>query len=445
MFFYLSFIRPPPTKAPVNNTLLITPQIANDLRTESCTTDHELFYDWVRVEDGADIQTRAAVHARRASAKKPTMTKLTTWKAANAYKEVPVPLPPSVREGQMYKLVLAAVPIGPVGPNASAPANTLPPSTGRILLDDERLGRWHPLSVSSMPVLFTYQSRGAPKQEEIERTYEFRITGADAEASASANLTLEEISTQLKGLQLEVPKDCAPGKSRDVRLVIREQTSFDLDKKIWDSGIGMSAWLVQWLNRRFPAPRAAQKGNVAVGEAATRLKDILNSPDAINVLELGAGVGIVALVLAALRSRLANADDKILTTDLESALPLLNHTIEFNASAISPRISVKTGVLDWDESLAEQLPEQESFDLVVMADVAYNHDSFSSLVKILSGLQTMDPAKRPCFVLGYKERDAAERTLWELTEAVGIKFVQIGSVPGHAAGDAPVEIWVAQS
>lgn len=76
-----------------------------------------------------------------------------------------------------------------------------------------------------------------------------------------------------------------------------------------------------------------------------------------------------------------------------------------------------------------------------MADVAYNTDSFSALVKVLSGLQSLDASKRPSFLLGYKERDEAERTLWALTEAVGIKFVRIGSVPGHVSGDSPVEIW----
>lgn len=34
MFYYLSFLRPPPVSSPVNEQLVLTPQVANDLRTE---------------------------------------------------------------------------------------------------------------------------------------------------------------------------------------------------------------------------------------------------------------------------------------------------------------------------------------------------------------------------------------------------------------------------
>jgi hypothetical protein len=45
--------------------------------------------------------------------------------------------------------------------------------------------------------------------------------------------------------------------------------------------------------------------------------------------------------------------------------------------------------------------------------------------------------------MGYKEREEAERTLWDMAEAVGIKFVQVGSVPGYVPGEeAPIEIWI---
>lgn len=230
MFFYLSFLRPPPTKAPLASPLLITPQISNDLRTESCDANHDLYYDWIRVDDGSDLARQAVVHtARRAAMKKPTMTKLMTFKNENAYKEVPVPPPANVREGQQWRLILAAG----EGPAPSGAARTaLPPSSGRILLDDERIGSWSPFAVASMPVTFTYWARGAPKQEEIERTYEFKFAdlAATASTSAGSNLNLEAISNKLKGLRVDEHKADAPGKSEAVRLIIREQTSFDLDK-----------------------------------------------------------------------------------------------------------------------------------------------------------------------------------------------------------------------
>lgn len=74
-----------------------------------------------------------------------------------------------------------------------------------------------------------------------------------------------------------------------------------------------------------------------------------------------------------------------------------------------------------------------------MADVTYNTASFPSLVRTLSELVRLG-TKSPVVLLGYKERDAAERTLWDLMKEAGIKFQRIGQRLG--AGGAPVEIWL---
>ena len=77
-----------------------------------------------------------------------------------------------------------------------------------------------------------------------------------------------------------------------------------------------------------------------------------------------------------------------------------------------------------------------------MADVTYNTASFPALVQTLAGLRALNPEKIPCFLLGYKERDEAERTLWVMAEEIGIKFDQVGMVPGHDSIEAPIEVWV---
>ena len=48
--------------------------------------------------------------------------------------------------------------------------------------------------------------------------------------------------------------------------------------------------------------------------------------------------------------------------------------------------------------------------------------------------------KPPTVLLGYKERDSAERTLWDMAREIGIEFMQVDSVPG--TGDVPIEIWI---
>jgi protein N-lysine methyltransferase METTL21D len=158
MYFYISFLRPPPTAAsPSARTIAITPQVANDLRTELFPGAVDLYYVWA--------PTSPALRATRPA-------KLTTWTAASAYKELAVGLPPGVRDGQAWTLVLSTALVGP-----------------RIALSDAGST---PFAVLSMPIDFTARASAAPaKQERIRRVLSL---GAD------------------------------------VDIAITEQTSFDLDK-----------------------------------------------------------------------------------------------------------------------------------------------------------------------------------------------------------------------
>jgi hypothetical protein len=74
-----------------------------------------------------------------------------------------------------------------------------------------------------------------------------------------------------------------------------------------------------------------------------------------------------------------------------------------------------------------------------MADVTYNTASFPSLVRTLAQLIQLG-TNPPLVLMGYKERDAAERTLWDLVAEIGLEFEQISEHTG--AGGAPVEIWL---
>ncbi|KAJ7760518.1 putative methyltransferase-domain-containing protein [Mycena metata] len=334
MFYYLSFLRPPP--ASCSNTLSITPQIANDLRTELSEGIQDIYYSWLSMATGEETKP----------------TKLTTWRGqSSAYKEIPVPLPRSSVHGA-WRLVLRSSPLA-----------------NKVHLNADAKGTL-PFSVMSMPILLGKAQSSKVKaklQDQIERVYSF---------------------------------------GDDQRVVMTEQTSFDLDKKIWDSGIGLSAWLVS-----HPPP-------------------FLSSSEPLRILELGAGIGLVSIVLGALRPA-----DRIIATDVASAMPLLQHNITANTS------SVEAAVLDWDdEEFPECVRECGAFDIIIMADVTYNTASFPSLVRTLKNLVELSP-KRPRVVLGYKERDAGERALWGMAEAAGIVFKSVGQVAG--SGGALVEIWEA--
>ncbi|KAH9893559.1 putative methyltransferase-domain-containing protein [Cubamyces lactineus] len=375
MFFYISFLRPPATQSYPSGSISITPQVANDLRTELFDGAQEIYYSW------------SPVNPNRAEPY-PAITvpqKLTVWRQSSAYKEIPVPLPQGLREGQSYRLVLTAH--GQGRPHI-------------INLAASDLGI-RPFPVLSMPILFSSRGR-AGKQEQIERLYRIPL-----QAGANGFLT------------------------------VREQTSFDLDKTIWDSGIGLSSWLVQL---------AQEPDQMTSNHAQASLaREALFSTNSRTIIELGAGTGIVSLTIGALRSTAPDARKGcIITTDLESAMPLLEHNISANGSLFnSPAMRPRPLVLDWDD---ETLPQDvvavdEGFDAIVMADVTYNTASFPSLVRTLSALISLSPPyKSPVIVLGYKERDAAERTLWSMLEDVGVKLEKIGQREG--AGGQAVEVWI---
>ncbi|KAJ7281570.1 putative methyltransferase-domain-containing protein [Mycena rebaudengoi] len=328
MFFYISFLRPPPTSC--SNALSITPQIANDLRTEMFEGVQDIYYSWLSMATNSETKP----------------VKLTTWRGqASAYKEIPVPLPRSGANGA-WRLVLSSS----------------PSSSSGVRLDGDGAA---PFGVISMPILLGKPQNNKVKaklQDQIERVYLFG--------------------------------------ERSVR--ITEQTAFDLDKKIWDSGVGLSSWLVGTAESFSSAP--------------------------MRILELGAGTGIVSIVLGVLRP-----EDRIIATDVESAMPLLQHNIVANAS------QVEGAVLDWDEDeFPECVRECGAFDIIIMADVTYNTAVFPALVRTLKKLMELN-STRPRVIMGYKERDAGERELWAMAKEAGIDFELIAEKPGN--GGRAVEVW----
>lgn len=172
MYFYISFLRPPPLNGPLSGSISITPQVANDLRTEPFEGAQDIYYSWCPTDVSASAVSQIT---------KPL--KLTTWRQSNAYKELPVPLPPGVREGQTWRLILT-------------PHTQSRPYA--IDLKGYQLGKTGPLPVVSMPIFCSSRHSkmlAGIKQEQIERIY-----------------------------RLPIPSN------EDKFITVREQTSYDLDK-----------------------------------------------------------------------------------------------------------------------------------------------------------------------------------------------------------------------
>ena len=51
MFYYLSFLRAPPVRANEGQSIVFAPQITNDLRTELCQEELEIYYAWLPNDD----------------------------------------------------------------------------------------------------------------------------------------------------------------------------------------------------------------------------------------------------------------------------------------------------------------------------------------------------------------------------------------------------------
>lgn len=79
-----------------------------------------------------------------------------------------------------------------------------------------------------------------------------------------------------------------------------------------------------------------------------------------------------------------------------------------------------------------------------LADVTYNTVMFPALLRTLDALVHTVVASSggdTLLILAYKERDAAERTLFILAIAVDIRFELVTTIAG--AGGNPIEIYIA--
>lgn len=94
---------------------------------------------------------------------------------------------------------------------------------------------------------------------------------------------------------------------------------------------------------------------------------------------------------------------------------------------------VAADVLDWDSPTAAEA------SVVIAADVTYNTASFPALVGTLERL--LGVKGHPPLLLAYKQRDEAERELWEMLKERKICSVLVDRVQG-AEEEGETEIWV---
>ncbi|WWC87793.1 uncharacterized protein L201_002685 [Kwoniella dendrophila CBS 6074] len=446
MYWYISFLRPPPVS--VNSTtkeITITPQVANDLRTELRYEPTTIQYVWQKI---SPITSTISPPQELTVFSPPQST----------YKPISIPLPTKIQIGDSWRLGLFCSD----SPRTKDASNKKAgPSSSLLSLCEEDdvgvLGVWSEGINIIRPEIF---SNGVMKG----------INGKNTKSKEKHDNSKKDNG---KGKGKEKEKDDGPKQGRITRdftlpkqvkvdndnvesmLRIIEQTSFDLDKKIWDSGLALSSWFWKYL----PENQFDHDHNLA-----NEVINLIRSQNKLDILELGSGTGLVSIALSlALKRYLPKLQRNVVTTDLESAIPLMTENLLFNSLENSEdgSIQIDAKVLDWDQELPSYVSESWP-ELIIAADVTYNTSAFPSLLRTITSLlnplgeirtisvsqddEDIVTKKRkrdinPILVLAYKQRDLAERDLWEMLKQENIQMVLVDRIKG-AEEEGETEIWI---
>lgn len=154
-----------------------------------------------------------------------------------------------------------------------------------------------------------------------------------------------------------------------------------------------------------------------------------------NILELGAGCGIVGITLAKVYPDLIN---KILLTDLPEASEILEKNISTMASpSDNSPFPCTHQVLDWSAPLPEVI-RGEKWNLVVVADCTYNPDVVPDLVHTLTKLREGNSCM--LILLAMKVRHDSEMVFFELMEKEDFSLEESCQVPLGMVGEEGQEI-----
>jgi hypothetical protein len=190
---------------------------------------------------------------------------------------------------------------------------------------------------------------------------------------------------------------------------------------------------------------SAKSLSFATWGAAFVLSDLLHKlslplerqPDAkdFDILELGAGTGLVGISAAAIWKR------NVLLTDLPSILPGLTKNININRDLLRESgTSLSCGTLDWFSPLSIHIPathhtiEPNNASkpyIILAADTLYDTEHAPLMANSISVWLAQGPDSKAilCYPLRFAYIDCI-REFWELMEAKGLHCVQEGRMMG---------------
>lgn len=208
-------------------------------------------------------------------------------------------------------------------------------------------------------------------------------------------------------------------------LELEEEIGESIARHIWDAGVVAFCTIagIGTLPDYQPSQHACMKA----------LHNTINSRPSLRVLELGCGVGILGLGLAAAYPKLRtdpSARCTIMMTDLPEAESRARANIRLNNKGeMDPPAKVLYENLDWEEGRKGKFGQQvssQAWDLVMLSDCTYNVDMLPALVETLTALHSsnlnhISPGERfrTKVFLATKPRHDSEMALFELLDKNG--------------------------
>jgi len=132
----------------------------------------------------------------------------------------------------------------------------------------------------------------------------------------------------------------------------------------------------------------------------------------LNILELGAGCGIVGLTFAHSFPNIST----ITLTDLPEASEILTRNLTRSSLSSSSKSTISHQVLDWSQPLPSNISEK-NWDLVLIADCTYNPDVVPDLVETLGRIR--EGSEEVMVLLAMKVRHESEMVFFELMSEAG--------------------------
>ncbi|CAG8904705.1 unnamed protein product [Penicillium egyptiacum] len=186
-----------------------------------------------------------------------------------------------------------------------------------------------------------------------------------------------------------------------LRLNVWEETGNSIARHIWDAGFASVIYIhriLSDLSRGAPDSKGRSQ--------MPALHHVLTRNSSIQVVELGAGCGIVGIGLAQMVPHCS-----VLLTDLPEVEEII--TRNMNAARPAPQSRLRYQNLDWEQPL----DHLGSLDLILVSDCTYNADSLPVLVSCLDRLVQASPGA--LVLVSLKRRHDSETVFFDLMQTAG--------------------------